>query len=48
MPVKIFFFLSGLLQILEQIDSFNLKPEPAKGLVKGAAVIISIMQKDQV
>jgi len=38
---------TGLLQILEQIDSFNLKPEPAKGLVKGAAVIISIMQKDQ-
>ena len=40
--------LSGLLQILEQLDKFNLKPEPAKGLVKGAALIVSIMQKDQV
>jgi len=37
----------GLVQILEQIDGFNLKPDPAKGLVKGAALIVSIMQKDQ-
>jgi len=38
----------GLLQILEQLDKFNLKAEPAKGLVKGAALILSIMQeKDQ-
>ena len=39
----------GLLQILTQLDNFNLKAEPAKGLVKGAAMILSIMQeKDQV
>ena len=38
---------AGLVQILEQIDKFNLKPEPAKGLVKGAALIVSIMQKEQ-
>ena len=41
-------FFSGLVQILEQIDKFNLKPNPAKGLVKGAALIVSIMPKDQV
>jgi hypothetical protein len=40
--------LTGLLQILEQIDQFRLKPEPAKGLVKGVALIVSIMDKDQV
>ncbi|XP_023333907.1 transportin-3 isoform X1 [Eurytemora carolleeae] len=38
---------TGLVQILEQIDKFNLKPDPAKGLVKGAALIVSIMPKDQ-
>jgi hypothetical protein len=37
-----------LLQILEQIDQFKLKPDPAKGLVKGVSLIVSIMQKDQV
>ena len=44
----ILLLLPGLLQILEQIDKFNLKPEPAKGLVKGVALIVSIMQKEQV
>lgn len=38
---------TGLLQILEQIDQFKLKPEPAKGLVKGVALIVSIMEKGQ-
>ena len=33
----------GLLQILEQVDSFKLKPEAANGLIKGVVMIISIM-----
>ena len=33
----------GLLQILEQVDKFNLKPEAANGLIKGVVMIISIM-----
>jgi len=33
----------GLIQILEQIDQFNLKPEAANGLIKGVVMIISIM-----
>ena len=48
MIFKLIFLISGLVQILEQIDKFNLKPDPAKGLVKGAALIVSIMPKDQV
>ena len=42
------FSYSGLLQILEQMDMFKLKPEPAKGLVKGVALIVSIMHTEQV
>ena len=38
---------SGLLQILEQIDKFSLKPEAANGLIKGVVMIISIMNQDQ-
>ena len=38
---------TGLLQILEQIDKFNLKPEAANGLIKGVVMIISIMNQDQ-
>ena len=38
---------NGLLQILEQIDKFNLKPEAANGLIKGVVMIISIMNQDQ-
>ena len=38
---------SGLLQILEQIDQFNLKPEAANGLIKGVVMIISIMSQEQ-
>ena len=48
MIFKLTLLISGLVQILEQIDKFNLKPDPAKGLVKGAALIVSIMPKDQV
>jgi len=40
--------LPGLIQILEQLDKFNIKPEPARGLVKGAALIVSIMERGQV
>ena len=36
----------GLLQILEQIDKFNLKPEAANGLIKGVVMIISIMNNN--
>ena len=39
---------SGLLQILEQIDQFHLKPEAANGLIKGVVMIISIMTQEQV
>ena len=38
---------NGLLQILEQIDKFNIKPEAANGLIKGVVMIISIMNKEQ-
>ena len=38
---------TGLLQILEQIDQFSLKPEAANGLIKGVVMIISIMNQDQ-
>ena len=31
---------SGLLQILEQIDQFNLKPEAANGLIKDCVFIV--------
>ena len=33
----------GLIQILEQIDQFNIKPDAANGLIKGVVMIISIM-----
>ena len=36
----------GLIQILEQIDKFNLKPEAANGLIKGVVMIISIMNNN--
>ena len=39
---------TGLLQIIEQIDQFHLKPEAANGLIKGVVMIISIMSRDQV
>ena len=31
----------GLLQILEQIDKFNLKPEAANSLIKGVVMIMN-------
>eukprot|EP00088_Acartia_fossae_P042626 TRINITY_DN4480_c0_g1_i2.p1 TRINITY_DN4480_c0_g1~~TRINITY_DN4480_c0_g1_i2.p1 ORF type:complete len:953 (-),score=229.01 TRINITY_DN4480_c0_g1_i2:485-3304(-) len=37
----------GLLHILEQLDNFKLKPEPAKGLVKGAALILGTMHEKE-
>ena len=37
----------GLLQILEQVDKFNLKPEAANGLIKGVVMIISIMTNSE-
>ena len=36
----------GLLQILDRIDTFNLKPEAANGLIKGVVMIISIMNNN--
>ena len=36
-----------LLQILEQIDKFNLKPEAANGLIKGVVILIFIMNQKQ-
>jgi transportin-3 len=38
---------SGLIQILEQIYKFNLKPEAADSLIKGVVMIISSMEQDQ-
>ena len=38
----------GLTQILRSIDSFALKPAAANGLLKGVAVILSIMPYEQV
>ena len=37
-----------LMGILQSIDSFSLKPAAANGLLKGVAVILSIMQYDAV
>ena len=34
----------GLIQILEQIDQFNLKPEAANGLIKGSDTLIKISE----
>jgi len=39
---------SGLIHILESLDSFGLKPEAANGLIKGVVNIMSIMQPDQI
>ena len=38
---------TGLIQIVEQIDQFALKPEAANGLIKGVVMIISIMNQQQ-
>jgi len=38
---------TGLIQIIEQIDQFALKPEAANGLIKGVVMIISIMNQQQ-
>lgn len=40
--------INPLLQILESINSFKLKPDAANGLIKGVVNIISIMEHDQV
>ena len=39
---------SGLITILESLDSFGLKPDAANGLLKGVVNIMSIMDLDQV
>lgn len=38
----------GLLQILKALDSFNLRPEAANGLIKGVAIILSDFPNEQV